>query len=301
MALNTIAAVSKFTVDVDGASAGYLSSFQAPTYEMEEVQGGLGPDYQYVKTSGLPKIGDATATFHVTQAVPLLDWIGSLWKRNVALANTAVHLADQNYRIIRSVEMADCLATEVSFPDLKASDGKKTFDITCKWKPSDISFAKGGGNSSSVLGGRAKSWLACNYEVLPCFGLDTKYVTSASLPKISAKTATESFGSQRFQTPMYSSIEFSTIKLEIGRAGYDRAEALAVRAIKNGQIEKIEEDIIVDMLDQTMKHVLGTFTMIGCTPKKFEWAPKLEGGKDSNAICTLEFLVQDFRFDIKHK
>jgi len=92
------------------------------------------------------------------------------------------------------------------------------------------------------------------------------------------------------------------VKLEIGRGGYDAAERIALKAIKQGNIEHIEEDIIIDMLDPTLKKTLGTFTMMNCTPKKFDWAPKLEGGKgDSPAVCTIEFLVQDFRFEIAWK
>lgn len=292
---------SHFHLDVNNASAGYLSSFQVPTYESEETNLGLGPDYEYNKTIGAPKIGDATAVFNVSQAVPLLDWIASLWKKDCQLATTAIHLADQDYNIVRSVEMYDCLCTAIEFPELKASDGKRSLDVTAKWKPTDINFKRGGGKVHSQLGMRAKAWMASNFDVHNCFGLNNRFVTSCGLPKISAKTASEGFGASRLPIPMYSSIEFSTIKLEIGRGGYQEAEALAIKAIKNGAYEKIEDDIIIDMLDQTMKKTLGTFTLLGCTPKKFEWAPKLEGGKDTAAVCSLEFLVQDFRFEIKHK
>jgi hypothetical protein len=143
--------------------------------------------------------------------------------------------------------------------------------------------------------------MAHNFEVHQCFGLDTKWVTTASLPKISAKVVQEPYGASRLTTPLYSSIEFSTIKLEFGRGAYQSAEDLAVRAIKRGNFEKVEEDIIIDMLDQTTKKVLGTFTILHCTPKKFDWIGKFDGGKEQNAVCTLEFLVQDFRFDIVHK
>jgi hypothetical protein len=302
MALSKPVGISHFYLDVNNTSAGYLSSFQVPSYESEEVNGGLGPSYEYQKTIAVPKVGDATAVFHVSQSTPLLEWISSLWKRDVKIAQTEVFLADQDYNVIRSVEMYDCLITNIDFPELKASDGKKTFDVTAKWKPTDLTFQKGSGKVKSTLGQKAKAWLVHNFEVHSAFGLNTRFVTSMGLPKISTKTAQENFGASRLPIPMYSSLEFSTVKMEIGRGGYNEAEALAVKAIKNGNFEKVEEDIIIDMLDPSLKKTLGTFELLGCTPKKFEWSPKLEGGKgDGAAVCSLEFLVQDFRFTINHK
>jgi len=189
VALNPPIGTSHFYLDINGNSAGYLNSFQVPSYESEEVQGGLGPNYEFVKTTATPKIGEASAVFHIAQSVPLLNWIASLWKKNCEIAQTAIHLADHNYNVVRSVEMQDCLCTAIEFPELKASDGKRVLDVTAKWKPTDLNFTKGGGKVKSDLSMRAKPWLVHNYEVHKCFGLDTTFVTSASLPKITGKTA----------------------------------------------------------------------------------------------------------------
>lgn len=293
-------AVSHFYLDVDHHAAGYLSSFQVPSYEADEVIGGLGPDYHTIKSLGKPSIGEAAAVFNISQSGPLLNWMATIWDKRCKTADTTVFLADQNYNIVRAIDMQECLISAIEFPELKASDGKKPLDVTCKWKPTELDYKKGGGKIRADLGQRAKAWMVANYDVHTAFRLDTKWITSASLPKITAKIAPEHYGALRLPSPMYAAIEFSTIKIEIGRQGYQAAEDLAVKAIKKGNFEKIEEDIIIDMLDQRMNKVLGTFTIMGCTPKKFEWSGKLEGGKDTPSVATIEFLVQDFRFQLKH-
>ena len=297
-----IYAGSRFALDVDGMSAGYLSSFQVPSYEAEDATSSLGPDYTTKKMLGGPKIGEASAVFNISQSNGLLQWMASLWKKDCRVANTSVHLANQDYKILRSVDMADCLITAIEFPDLKASDGKKTLDVTAKWKPADISFTNGGGSVSSVLGQKAKAWMVANFEVHTAFGLNMNAVMTASLPKISAKVADEKYGETRLGVPMYAAIEFSSIKLEFGAQGAAECRNLAQRIIRDGNVSESNwEDILIDMKDQSLKTTLGTFTMIGCMLKKFDWAPKLEGGKDSSVSSTLEFLCEDFRFEIKHK
>ena len=293
---------SRFAIDIDGFSAGYLNNFQAPSYEAEDAGSSLGPDYVTKKMLGGPKIGEASGTFNVSQSVPLLDWAASLWLKTCKVVDTSVSLADQNYNVRRSVEMGSCLITAIEFPELKASDGKKALDITCKWKPSSLTFIEGGNKIASVAGSAAKSWLVHNFDVHPVFGLNTNAITCATLPKITAKTVNETYGEQRLGVQLYSSIEFSTIKLEIGGAGARAARDLAVKVIRDGNVDEGGfDDIIIDMKDQTLKKTLGTFELRGCMLKKFDWAPKLEGGKDGNAVSTLEFLCEDFRFSIAHK
>ncbi len=293
---------SNFNLEIDGFSAGYLSSFQVPTYEAEEATNALGPDYVTKKMVGRPKVGEATAVFNISQSARLLEWIASLWKKTCKVEDTTIHLADHNYVIQRSIDMTECLITEISFPDLKASDTKKSLDVTAKWRPQGIAFHGKGGRVRGEMGQKAKAWMVSNFEVHNVFGLNTSVVTSAQLPKITAKVVDEKYGERRFPIPMYAAIEFSTIKLEIGGAGAEQARALAVKIIRDGNVAEANwDDIIIDVKDQTLKTVLGTFTLIGCLLKKFDWASKLEGGKDAPVSTTLEFLVEDFRFDIKHK
>lgn len=295
-------AVSNFHIEVDGQSGGYLSSFQAPSYEVEDVSQSLGPDYVTKKMMGAPKIGEATAVFNISQAGSLLAWVETVWNKQCVEKDTLVQLADQNYSIKRGINMNACVITGIEFPELKASDGKKHFEVTAKWQAQNIKYIAGGGKVQGVMGQKAKAWMVNNFEVHPVFGLKTEWITSIGLPKVTPKIAKESHGKFRLPLLNYASIEFATIKIELGAAAYKTAEDLAVRIIQDGHCEEAEfQDILIDMKDQSLKTVLGTFTLVGCGLKKFDWAPKLEGGKEGLATCTLEFMVEDFRYKVDHK
>lgn len=295
-------AVSNFHIEVDGKSGGYLSSFQAPSYEIEDVSQSLGPDYVTKKMMGAPKIGEATAVFNISQAGALLAWVETVWNKQCVEKDTTVRLADQDYNIKRGIDMGACVITGIEWPELKASDGKKHFEVTAKWQPQNLKYVGGGGKAQGVMGAKAKAWMVNNFEVHPVFGLKTDYITSIGLCKITPKLAKEHHGKFRLPVLNYASIEFSSIKIEIGAAGHKSAEDLAVRILQDGNCEEKEfQDIIIDMKDQSLKQVLGTFTLIGCGLKKFDWAPKLEGGKEGLATATLEFMVEDFRYKVDHK
>lgn len=295
-------AVSNFHIEVDGASGGYLSSFQAPSYEVDDISQSLGPDYVTKKMHGAPKIGESTAVFNISQAGALLAWAETVWNKQCVEKDTLVQLADQDYNIKRGINMNACVITAIEWPELKASDGKKHFEVTAKWQAQNLKYLGGGGKAQGVMGQKAKAWMVNNFEVHPVMGLKTEWITSIGLPKITPKISKESHGKFRLPLLNYASIEFATIKIEIGAAGHKSAEDLAIRILQDGNCDEKEfQDILIDMKDQSLKTVLGTFTLIGCGLKKFDWAPKLEGGKEGLATTTMEFMVEDFRYKVAHK
>jgi len=294
--------VSNFHIEVDGVSGGYLASFQPPSYEVEDASQALGPDYVSKKMMGAPKIGEATAEFNISQAGSLLAWVETVWNKQCVEKDTTVRLANQDYKIMRGIDMGACVITGIELPELKAADAKKILNVTAKWQAQNLKYVGAGGQAQGVMGSKAKAWFCNNFEVAPVFGLKTEWCTSIGLPKLTPKIAKESHGKFRLPLLNYAAIEFSTIKMQIGAAGYKTAEDLAVRIIQDGNCEESEfQDILVTIKDQSLKKDLGTFTLIGCGLKKFDFSDKLEGGKEGLATCTLEFLVEDFRFQIAHK
>ena len=294
--------VSNFHTEIDGQAAGYLSSFQAPSYEVEDISQALGPDIHSKKMMGSAKIGEATVVYNISQSGPWLEWAASVWNKQCVEKDITVRLANQDYNIMRGIDMGASVIVGIEWPELKASDGKKHFEVTAKLQPQNLKYTGAGGKVQGVLGQKAKAWMVSNFEVHSVFGLKTEWITSIGLPKISPKIAKESHGKFRLPLLNYASIDFATIKIEIGAAGHKSAEDLAVRILQDGHCEEAEfQDILIDMKDQTLKTTLGTFTLIGCGLKKFDWAPKLEGGKEGLATGTLEFMVEDFRFSLAHK
>jgi len=270
-----------------------LISFSAPTMEGEVAAR---------RAMGAPKIGEATAVFNISQAGGLLAWVETVWNKQCVEKDTTVRLADQDYNIKRGIDMGACVITGIEWPELKASDGKKHFEVTAKFQPQTIKFIAGEGRATPPAPAPADQILPENFTVTMA-GIADEHIVSITLPRITAKIAKESLGrAANRRAPSYKSVEYGTIKIEIGAAGQKSAEDLAIRILQDGNCEEGEfMDILIDMKDQSLKKVLGTFTLIGCGLKKFDWTPKLEGGKEGLATCTLEFMVEDFRFAVAHK
>lgn len=288
---------SGFTLLSAGESSTPLILFSAPTYGEQDTQAG--------KMMGRPKIGEATAVFNISQAGSLLAWVETVWNKQCVEKDITIRLADQDYNIKRGIDMNACVITGIEWPELKASDGKKHFEVTAKFQPQTLKFIAPEGRATPPAPAPAPEdqILPENFTVTMA-GIRDEDIVSVTLPKITPKIAKEHHGraANRPTASTYESVEYSTIKIEIGAAGHKSAEDLAVRILQDGNCEEAEfQDIIIDMKDQTLKKTLGTFTLIGCGLKKFDWAPKLEGGKEGLATCTLEFMVEDFRFNVAHK
>ncbi len=278
---------------VDGSGAGALTRFQAPSYEIEDVQ--------QRKMHGAPKIGEATAVIDISQDSSLLPWLAGAWERGPARTETTVRIADQDYNIKRGIDMGACVITGIEWPELKASDGKKHFEVTATWQAQNLHYASGGGVLPPLQQPSDDDMLTSNFTVT-MMEIQPEWVVGISMPKITPRIAWRSQGRLTPRRPVYGAPELGTLTIEIAPDGIEAASAMAVRILQDGNCEEGEfQDILIDMKDQSLKKVLGTFTLVGCGLKKFDWAPKLEGGKEGLATATMEFLVEDFRYSVAHQ
>lgn len=295
-------AQTAIVLEVDGTSAAYLSSFQAPSYEVEDVSQSLGPDHAPParKMIGQPKIGEATAVFNISQAGALLNWVTNAMEGRSALLDTAVSLVDPNYNIKRGIDMGACVITGIEWPELQASDGKKHFEVTAKWQPQNIKYVGGGSGKPQSLPAPPSADALTSTFIVTTPGLKSEWITSVGLPKITPKIAKESHGKFRLPLLNYASIEFASLTLGITQDGFEAARSMASRVLQDGRCDGAETQEIAIALKDGARGPVGTFTAVGCL-KKFDWAPKLEGGKEGLATATMEFMVEDFRYKVDHK
>ena len=303
MALKAGYNVTNFVLDFDGEQGGYLSAFTAPTLEVEEIKQSLGPGGETKVMHGNPKWGEAKMVFNISQTGKLWTVMESVLKKDCTEFNMGIVLADQNYKGKRRVDMTGCLVKELSFPKLDAKDGKKHLEVTFTAVCESVEFKSDSSAIQGVINKTAKNWLCSNFEPsgMPG-GIKSDSVMNLELPKFVAKIADENTGMKRFPTRHYSAWEVSGLKTEHSSTGFEEVKALAVKVLQDGAITDEEySDWGVDIKDQSLKKVLGTFTFKYTAPKKFTWAPELKGGQDGMATCSLDWMLEECFLENKHK
>jgi hypothetical protein len=302
MALNAGFNLTNFIYEVNGKAAGYLSSFTAPTYEVEEIKQALGPDGVSKIMAGNPKIGDKKFTINMSQTGEFWTIIESVLNKNCQEYNAAVILADQNYKGKRRIDMMGCMIKELSLPKLEAKDGKKHMELTVSASVESLKFAPDSSTIQGVMSKKAKNWLVSNFEPIGMpGGIKSDSVMSIELPKLTAKIAEEHKGMFRLPTRHYAAWETSGLKTEHSATGHNEVQALCVKVIQDGALTDEEyADWGVDLKDQTMKTVLCSFNFVQTAPKKFTWAPELKGGQDGMATCSVDWMIEEFRWKNTH-
>lgn len=303
MALKAGYNVTNFVLDMDGDMSGYLSSFTAPTIEVEEIKQPLGPGGETKVMLGNPKYSEPKWTVNMSQTGKMWTVMESVLKKNCTEFNMGIVLADQNYKGKRRIDMTGCLVKELSFPKLDAKDGKKAMEMTFTAVVEKVDFKPDSSAIQGVIGKKAKNWLVSNFipSGMPG-GIEPKSVMNLDLPKFVAKVAEEHHGMNRWPTRHYSAWEVSGLKTEHSSIGFDAVKDLCVKVIADGAITDDEYSAWgVDIVDQTMKTVLATFTFSYTAPKKFTWAPELKGGQDSMATCSVEWVLEECFLDNKAK
>ena len=302
MALNAGYNVTNFVLDIDGEMGGYLSSFTAPTYEVEEISQALGPGGETKKMLGAPKIGEPKFVYNMSQTGKMWTILESVLNKNCQEFNMGVVLADQNYKGKRRIDMTGCLVKELTFPKLDAKDGKKHMEMTITAVCEGVKFNADSNDIKGIIGKKAKNWLVCNFEPsgMPA-GINPRSVMNIELPKLTCKIAEEHTGMMRLPTRHYAAWEVSGLKTEHSSIGFDAVKDYCVKVIQDGAITDEEyADWGVDIKDQTMKTTLATFTFEQTAPKKFTWAPELKGGQDGMATCTVEYVIEGCRLKNQH-
>ena len=303
MALKAGYNITNFAVDINGAFGGYLSSFTAPTYEVEEIKQALGPDGISKVMAGNPKIGEAKAAYNMSQTGGMWTVVESVLNKSCTEFTSAVILADQDYKGKRRIDMLGCMVKELSWPKLEAKDGKKHMEMTITWTVESLKFGPESAAVQGTISKKAKNWLVSNFEPIGMpGGIKSDSVMVLELPKITAKIAEEHVGMHRLPTRHWSAWEVAGLKTEHSSTGFNEVKDLCVKVIQDGALTDDEyADWSVDIKDQTFKTVLASGIFKQTAPKKFTWSPELKGGQDTMATCSVDWMIEEFRWDNKHK
>jgi len=296
-------ALSNFLYEVNGQQAGTLNAFTPPTYEAEVVSQAMGPDgISKQSIGGKPKVGECKIVYSVAQSGPMWTIIESVLNKNCQEFTSAVILADMNYKGKRRIDMMGCMVKELSFPKLDAKDHKKAFDATVSFTVETLKYSPESNAIQGVMSKKFKNWMVANFEPIGMpGGIQANSVMNIELPKLTAKIQMLHVGPNRHPESHYTAWETKGLKTEHASAGFNEVKDLCVKVIQDGAITDSEyADWSVDIKDQTFKTVLGSGIFKQTAPQKFTWAPELKSG-DTMATCSVEWCIEEFRFDNKHK
>ncbi len=235
-------------------------------------------------------LGPFSASYSISEANALLDWIMSLPRKKVAETNGAIVFADHNFDAKRRVEWTEGLITSVQFPKLSATDGKKPFMVDFKWQPSTVSHAGGGGGKVQAQGGKkpTKAISVSNFRLsgLPA---ESEFVTAIGLPLVSVPEAG--------RKDAKGDIKFGDMTLEFSGRSREAVYKYVQGVLDDGRLTDDEHrDFGIELLDSTLNKTLGNISLIGCGLRSYKEAP-IEVNKESTAKFTLTFTVE--RFDLK--
>ena len=85
---------SNWALEVGGSSApSYVTSFQIPSLEGEQVDAGLSADFMTSKMLGNMKLGEASWTQTISEMNDSYEWAASLWRKSVIEKDAAIMIA----------------------------------------------------------------------------------------------------------------------------------------------------------------------------------------------------------------
>jgi hypothetical protein len=290
MALRPTAGAHQLTIELGGAPAGALRSVQPAPLRVERITASPGLS-RTLPTAAAVSLGAMAAEFDLNDKGPLLDWAAMLWSRKLAVVDGAVLVADLNLAERRRIGFSGGVLREVALPTLSAADGKTPFRIALTWQPAQVDDQAGSGRKIVPAVTRRKPLLTGNFRVqgLP---FDASLVREVGLP--TTRVALAQVDTRR---PDLRVAGFDGGELRLVLAGRSASAALAWvrKLVDDGRIDAAEAiDIAVEMLDPSLKTVLATLTLGGCSLTGCEES-RLDAQTEGLASVTLRFAVAETR------
>jgi phage tail-like protein len=161
----------RFSLDIDGQSAGVLRSIDGGTL-VKDVAQGTPPEQIAKKHIGGVKYEDISITCGLPVANALSEWINATFAGKNPRKDFSIVVSDNGGRESSRMEFANALITEVAFPALDAG-AKDPAYLTIKFSPEATRYKLGDGSVvPAVKDVKQKSWLPCNFRLelgnLPC-------------------------------------------------------------------------------------------------------------------------------------
>ncbi len=190
---------SRFALELDGAAAGFVHSFEGGEAAAEVVEeSSEGFTCARRKHLGNVKYEDIVLVCGTGMSGDFYKWLEGFTTCDFAARNGAIVAADFNFKEASRRNFMDALITELGFPALDAAS-KEAATFSVKLSPESSQRQKGSGKTVTGCGGTGKlqkKWLASNFR-LTIDGLDCKKVNAIEALTIKQQVVENAIGEGR--------------------------------------------------------------------------------------------------------
>ena len=252
---------NKLNLVLDGQPASPLRSLQPPAYRLDRSNSAQ-PGGGVIRAGTAVTPGEMAAEFGLEQPGPPRDWAVRFAGGDLAPQSGVAQVCDFNMALRRSLAFEGAEITQLRLPSLSASDGRTALVLGLTWRMQAFRDSVGDGHTVAVSGGRAKAMLASNFRVsgLP---FDSAGILRVGLPLLRrADAATD----PRQPRSKAGALDLGELALTMGMRSHDQALAWVQKVAADGQLADTERlDIVVELLDATLKTVLASVKLQACS------------------------------------
>ena len=246
---------------LDGQAASPLRSLQPPAYRLDRSSG-APPGGSVIRAGTMVTLGEMAAEFGPEQPGPLRDWAVRFAGGDLAPQSGVAQVCDFNMALRRSLAFEGAEITQLRLTTLSATDGRTALLLGLTWRMQAFRESVGDGHIVSVSGGRPKAMLAGNFRVsgLP---FDSAGILRVGLPLLRRVDAATD---PRQPRPKAGALDLGELALTVGMRAHDKALAWVQQVAADGQLaDKERLDIVVELLDASLKTVLASVQLLACS------------------------------------
>jgi phage tail-like protein len=213
---DTSRAGSRFALDIDGTSAGWIQDTEGGNATAAVVNEKVGSDQLVHKHLANVKYEQIAVTAGFAMGKHFYDWIAASWNMNYARKNGAVVAADFQGEATQKREYFNALITETQIPACDASSKEPAY-LTIRFAPEYTRTVKASGKVAVNETKGQKLWLPSNFK-LEIDGLDCTRVNKIDSFTIKQSIVESSTGEQRDYDLSPASTEFPNLRITFGAA-----------------------------------------------------------------------------------
>jgi phage tail-like protein len=252
-------ATARYGLELNGASMGFVESFEGGNATADVVVERPGPDGIARKHLGDVKYEEIVLTCGATMSQPFYDWLVATLNENPRRQNGAVVAYDYNLTEIWRLNFFNSFVSEVGFPALDASSkdaARLCVKLVADYTRRDTTNVGKAAATASVTRERPKIWLPSNFR-LNIDGLDCDWVIRIEAITVKQLLTQSSAGAVRNSQlfPSYLQVSNLVITLTESKAAdfYDWHQSFVIEG-NNGQNQ--EKNGTLELLSANLKDVL---------------------------------------------